>query len=155
VKLYELTEAYRLLQDEEADYEVALEQIGDAFEVKAENVAKVIRELEAEAKAYEDEISRMAGIKTARENRVKSLKGYLQANMEAAGIEKVKGSVLSVGLQNSPPSCEIVDESQVPDDYKEERISIYINRKSITDALKAGGEIPGTVLTQSRHIRIR
>ena len=154
MKLYELTEVYRQLKEEE-DFEVALGQIEDAFEAKAENVAKVIQELEAEAKAYEDEISRMAGVKAARENRVKSLKGYLQANMEAAGIEKIKGSVLSVALQNSPPSCEIVDESLVPDAFKEERTTIYVNRKDILDEWKAGHEVPGTALTQSKHIRIR
>ena len=92
LKLYEYTELYQRLQDigeEGLDIEAALATVQEDFNTKAENVAKVIRSLEAEAKAYQDEINRLNQAAQARANRGQRLKDYLRQNMEALNLDTV------------------------------------------------------------------
>jgi len=157
MKLYELAEAFQRLTDmEDEAFEVALGQLSGEISDKVENVAKVVRTLEAEANVYKQEIDHLLNAAQARLNRTTALKQYLLANMEAVGIDKVKGALFTVSVLDSPPSCQILDEEAVPLEYKERIESWKIDRKGLIAAWKAGGDIPpGAVITQGRHIRIR
>ena len=62
--------------------------------------------------------------------------------------------MLKVRLQNSPPSCEVLDETWVPEKYREVITTIKIDRKAIIGEWKAGTEVPGTKVTQGKFIRI-
>ena len=77
MKLYELSTMYlRLLDlDGEYDIEAALNTISEDFNTKVENTAKVIRSLEAEAKACEEESARIERHRTALLARSKRVNG--------------------------------------------------------------------------------
>ena len=154
MKLYELAESYHrieaLFDEEGADWEKALDEITEDFNTKAESVAKMVREFEAEAKIYSDKAS-------AATNKARSLKAYLQANMLATGIQNVKGQLLNIFLQKSPPSCNIIDESQIPDEYirviPEQKEP---DRKAIIEAHKKGITVPGVeIIKDNRYILIK
>ena len=69
MKLYEIGDAYHRVQElaiEGEDLAVAMEQLEGEFGAKAENVAKVVLQLQAEEKGFKDEASRLSGHATAR-----------------------------------------------------------------------------------------
>jgi hypothetical protein len=156
MKLYELTDNYaRLLEMVEAGEDVAdtLEAITDAIEVKAENTAKVIRSIEAQAKAIREEETRLADRRRSLENESGRIKQYLELELRRVGLDKVKGNIFTVSLQKNPPSCEVTDESIIPTEYIKTVTSI--DRKSILDAIKAGQAVPGAEIKISESLRIR
>jgi hypothetical protein len=91
--------------------------------------------------------------------------------MEQLGITKVDGGTISVSLQSSPPSVEVLDESIIPSTFKRAKLDmplselpegmehlaeVSVNRRAILEALtKDGAEVQGTRVVQNQHIRIR
>ena len=157
--LYELSGAWQLLENLEADtgdFGKALEEIQEAFSQKAENIAKLVRNLEAEADAYKAEADRLNAAGTARRNKAASLKDYLRRNMEELDIDRLEAGLFKLALQDSPPACEIINEEEVPEDYRELYTMWRYHRKAIMEHFKATEEqLPGTLVTQSKHLRIR
>lgn len=161
--LYELTDAYKMLLEADEDagagsFEEALYQIGGEISAKAESIAKVIRSLEAEVEAINAEVKRLQAKRESRETRVLWLKDYLQRNMESAGLERITGTLFTVALQNSPPSCRVEDAAAVPDRYQVVvPATMRVNSQAIVEHWReTGGEqVPGATVAQGRHIRIR
>lgn len=160
MKLYELTEAYRnienLLSDEEADTEAlekALSQVEDSIENKAENIAKLVRNIDGDIKALKDEEKRLAGRRKALENKQRDIKKYLELQLKTLEIDKVKTKLFTIYIQNNAPSVKITDEEAIPEDFY--KYSKSIVKKDILEALKDGEEVPGAEINQTRSLRIR
>ena len=117
--LYELSNDYLkvLSLAEELDdgtLKDTLDSISDSIDLKVENTAKVVKELESNISIVEKEIERLQSRKTTLSNNVKNLKGYLQDEMEKVGKTKIKGELFNVGIQNNPVSVNIIDEKLIP-----------------------------------------
>lgn len=159
MKLYDLTQNYNQLLEmaDSMDNEVfqdTLSAIEEAIEEKAENMAKLIRCLEADAKAIKEEEQRLADRRRAIENRIISVKEYLQQQMEIAGLDKVKRPTITVSIQSNPPSVEVLDESVIPSTYMIPQPN-KIDKKAILTALKEGLIIDGCSIKQGRSVRIK
>lgn len=159
MKLYELTQNYAELMEmvEEVDGQAftdTLATLEEEINEKAENIAKFIRNLEAERDAFKAEIDRLAAKKSSRDNKIKSLKEYLQFELEKAKIKKVKGSILTVALQKNAPSLKTEDETHIPKEFYVEQ-EPKLDRKLLLTHIKAGHEIKGVEMVQSESIRIR
>lgn len=96
-KLYELAEEYNelleMMEDDSVDMEVlrdTLEGVEGEIEIKAENLAKIIKELDGTATMIETEINRLKAKKDAISNNAKSAKKYLESVMIATGKKKFK-----------------------------------------------------------------
>lgn len=163
VKLYDLTEMYQnawdMVEDESTDLtlvEQALTAIEGAIEVKAGNIAIFIKSLDTDAKAIKDEEDRLLARRKAIENKRDGIKLYLQQEMEKVGIDKIKTSTHSIGIQNNPWSVEVVDEGQIPKDYfkiiPEQRV---LDKVLLKKELTEGVEISGAILRRGRSVRIR
>lgn len=157
MNLYELSQNYLAVQDMDLEPETlkdTLDSIEEAIEVKAENIAKWIRNLEADKKAFEEEEKRFKEKKQAADNRIKSLKLYLEDNMRLTGKTKFKAGFFSFAIQNNPPSVEVFDEALLPERFLIEQPP-KIDRAGIKELLKAGEEVPGAELKQTKGLRIR
>ena len=157
MNLYELSQNYLAVQDMDLEPETlkdTLDSIEEAIEVKAENIAKWIRNLEADKKAFEEEEKRFKDKKQAADNRIKSLKLYLEDNMRLTGKTKFKAGFFSFAIQNNPPSVEVFDEALIPKQFLIEQPP-KIDRAGIKELLKAGEEVPGAELKHSSGLRIR
>lgn len=157
MNLYELSQNYLAVQDMDLEPETlkdTLDSIEEAFENKAENIAKWIRNLEADKKAFEEEEKRFKEKKQAADNRIKSLKQYLEDNMRLTGKTKFKAGFFSFAIQNNPPSVEVFDEALIPKQFLIEQ-PVKIDRAGIKELLKAGEEVPGAELKHSSGLRIR
>ena len=157
MNLYELSQNYLAVQDMDLEPETlkdTLDSIEEAFEDKAENIAKWIRNLEADKKAFEEEEKRFKEKKQAADNRIKSLKLYLEDNMRLTGKTKFKAGFFSFAIQNNPPSVEVFDEALIPKQFLIAQ-PVKIDRAGIAELLKAGEEVPGAELKQTEGLRIR
>lgn len=157
MNLYELSQNYLAVQDMDLEPETlkdTLDSIEDAIEDKAENIAKLIRNLEADNKAFEEEEKRFKEKKQAADNRIKSLKLYLEDNMRLTGKTKFKAGFFSFAIQNNPPSVEVFDEALIPKQFLIAQ-PVKIDRAGIKELLKAGEEVPGAELKHSSGLRIR
>ena len=88
MNLYELSVAFQEVQNMDLDPEVmqdTLDSIEDAIENKAENIAKLVRNLESDVAAYKEEEDRLKTKCQSTENKVKWLKTYLEDNMKFTG----------------------------------------------------------------------
>ena len=103
--LYELTDEYKVVEDMLYDPEVedqiildTLEGIDGEIEVKADNYAKLIKEIAADAEKLKAEEERLSLRRRSLENRAKSLKDTLQANLEFIGKTKFKTVFFSFSI---------------------------------------------------------
>jgi len=106
MKLYELTEHYEdilnMLYDGETDEQVildTLESIEGEIEDKADNYAKMIKNMLSDAEAIKQEEERLYGRRKALENRSALLKSTLQKNLEFIGKTKFKTELFSFNVQ--------------------------------------------------------
>lgn len=164
LSLYQLSgnylEALEFLTDPEADFPTevindTLEALGGKLEDKAINVAKFMRNMEAAAEAIKIAEADMAKRRKALENRVKWLKEYLKGNMEACGISKIECPYFKIAIQANPAAINILDESSIPDQFKEQVITWKIDKAAIKDAIKAGETVPGAELVNGTRLAIR
>lgn len=155
MRLYEITEAYANLEAIEDDVDVSstLANVEGALEDKLESIAKVIKNLDAMADAYEDEERRLRTKKQAAKKRVDGLKKYVKDNLEAMGKNKVEAGIFKWSLQYSPPKLVITDESLIPDEF------FVIERKPIKSEIKKAIEaeqtIDGAEIVREKHLRLR
>ena len=157
MNLYELSQNYLAVQDMELDEETlrdTLDSIEEAWEDKAENIVKLIRTVEADEQALEAEEKRFNARKKTEANKKQFLKRYLEEMMQLTGKTKFKAGVFNISLQNNPPSVEVFDEALLPERFLIEQPP-KIDRAEIKELLKAGEEVPGAELKQTKGLRIR
>lgn len=100
--IYELTDQYEeilnMFYDGETDEDLifdTLESIEDEIEDKADNYAKLIKQLNADAEMLKAEEVRLNTRRKSLENRAARLKSNLQANLEFIGKTKFKTLLFS------------------------------------------------------------
>ena len=158
MKLYELADRYNRLLEmaEEMDPEAladTLESLEDSIEEKVENTAKVIKSIEADISAIDEEIKRLQAMKSARKNNIDRLKVYLKEQLELVGMDKVKGKLFTVSVQNNPAKLVVKDVSKLQGYLVEQEPKVDSTR--LKKDLKAGLEVDGVELVQERSLRIR
>lgn len=105
MKLYELTEQYEtlldMLCDSEADEQVikdTLDALDGEIEEKADNYAKIIKQMQAYAEMLKAEEERLFNRRRSLENRSQGLKAMLQENLEFIGKTKFKTALFSFSV---------------------------------------------------------
>lgn len=156
--LYELTAQARMLQEMLEGGEIDEEVFNDTLEnldidTKIENICKVIRNLEAEATAFKEEKDRLAARQKTAENGVARLKESLLNYMVSTGNTKVKAGLFTVSKGTSK-SLQVNYLDMIPSEYMIPQPET-VDKKGITEAIKAGKKVPGAELVENSHIRIR
>ena len=157
--LYDLVGQYLEIYNMDIDEETKLDTIealglDEEIEAKAENYAKVIRNLEAENTAYKAEEERLKKKRDSNTKKIDWLKENLQGAMEITGKTKIKGELFTLSVQNSKASV-VVDEAKLPEKYWTKKVTEAPNKKELYDLLKAGEEIEGATLQENRSLRIK
>lgn len=190
--LYELTGVYAEianLLNENLDEEFAGEALTQALEttkgeilIKAENLAKVIKQKEAEvewiteqAAKFKNEFDRLMGRAGTRERGIQRLKDFIVSVLGEIGedTQGIKGSVLNITLaKRGDDVLEVMDASevdpefivatlkmplsQVPRDLRDAISNQAVNKQEINKAFKEQGIIPkGTaVVPKKRNLKI-
>lgn len=157
MNLYELSLAFQDVQNMDLDPEVmkdTLDSIEDAIENKAENIAKLIRNLESDVSAFKEEEDRLKTKRQSTENKVKWLKTYLEDNMKLTEKTKFKSGMFNFSIQKNPASVNITDEKAIPEEFLIQQPP-KVDKTSLKEILKRGIEVPGAELKQTEGLRIR
>ena len=168
MKLYELSEMYNeffeLLEAEEIPVEAiadTLEGLQGSIEVKADNIASMIKSLTADAQAIKNEEEALYKRRQAKAKQVDGLKNYLSYWLQFSNIDKVETTRNKISFRNSS-RIKFVDERELITKLaltgKNEYIKYgeaTLRKDELTKALKAGAEIDGVVLENYRNLQIK
>lgn len=163
--LYELTSEYldllAMLEDPDVDEDLindTLEGIDGELEAKADGYARVMRQMDADAKAIKAEEERLANRRKSLENRSAALKSRLQQMMEITGKVKFKTELFSFGIQKNPARVVIDDPSRIYEDYlieQEPKIDTMAIKEALKDPEEAALWDGIAHLEQTESLRIR
>lgn len=160
MKLYELTSNYNELQmmiEDGVDPSVledTLQAIEESIQDKAQNIALLIKNIEADVDAIKLEEKRLADRRKAAENNCKSLKDYLYQQMTLLEVKRIKGTIVTVGIQKNPASLDIAPDAVIPPEYMIPQ-EPKVDRKTLLAAVKDGMRWNGITLKQGESVRIR
>lgn len=132
-----------------------LEGLSGDLEHKAQNVAMMVRSLEADAAAVKQWAKDAAERAKSIEARADNLKDYLASNLSAAGIERIEGPGVRITWRKS--SAVVIDEpGLIPAEFMRvpEPPPSAPDKKAIADAIKSGNAIPGAHVEQRRNLQI-
>lgn len=134
-----------------------LEGESGALVEKSENVAFVVRNMEASAAAIKDAEAKMEARRKAIENRAARLKAYLLDAMKFAGVQKIESPYFNLVIRKNPARVDIFDTDQIPADYMSDPPPPpkVPNRTLIAAAIRDGFEVPGCKLVQGERLEIR
>ena len=157
------------LYEIKSEYVQALEQLTDLddeavvdtldalkgeLEVKATSVAAYTLSLDATVKAMKEAEKRMADRRKSLENKMARIKEYIKDSMEDARIFKIETPEMKLSISKNPAKVEVIDEELVPDEYKNEKVTVVLDKKKLKAALNNDG-VDGAVLTQSTRLNIK
>lgn len=151
MRLYEIANDYRLLQDQLDSADTpeemrqtlldTLESVSGDFEDKAENMAELIAEYKATIDGCKGEIARLNNKVRQAENAVESIKAYLFSQMQYTGQRKIKAGTWQISIARNGGKAPIVwDDNIEPENLPEAFTlkSIQINREAVREALENG-----------------
>jgi len=166
-KLYQLTDRYKAIEDmldREIEYisqdeiKETLANIKDDIEDKIASIGKIVLELKSDIESVKAEEDRLAKRRSGFTSKMEWLKLYLLAEMVSTNTLKVKKDVISVSVQNNPPSAELINLELVPEQY----IRIVPERRepdkrAIIEHFKETGELVSgvNIITDKKFVSIR
>lgn len=170
MNLYQLTSNYMQIielsnQLDEETFLDTLESIEEPLAMKMANYVKVIRSIEGDIEMIDKEVKRLAELKASKNNTISRLKQTLLDSVEIVGevnpktggkklVVKDDPFVKSIYTQKNPPSVQVLEEDEIPEDYKVKQPD-KVDSKAILAAYKEDIEVPGVVINQGIGIRYR
>lgn len=124
------------------------------FNDKLENCGLYIKNLEAEADAIKNEINALQGRLKAKECRILRLRQYVLDCMDIAGQKRLETARVALSQRKSE-YIEILDESLIPEDYKEYVGTIKVSKADLKKAMKAGEDIAGAELKERVNLQVK
>lgn len=161
LSLYEITNAFPLLmeQDEmtEEDKKKVEEELTVLLQQKSQNIIGYTRNIELTIEAMKMEEKRISEQRKTLENKVSKFKEYVKECMDKNNITKIETELGSLTITKNPASVEIIDENIIPEEFKQEVVTVKIDKTAIKNHFKATGEIPeGTnIITTNTSLRIK
>jgi hypothetical protein len=113
-----------------------MDGIKGEFEVKADSVVMLCRNIEGDIDAIDKEVDRLNELKRIKKNTVGQLSDYLRRNMEAADIKSIKRPLFTITLALSPEKVIVDNEQAVPDEFVTLKSVITPDKKTIAVKLK-------------------
>ena len=161
MKLYELTQNYQNLLDlldneliPQDEITAALNGLEGEFDLKCENIAKLMKSIEPDINGLKEEEKRLSNRRKVLENRVINLKQYLTDSMRAIGREKIKGSIFTLSFGKCPP-CAYISNLSLLDNIYFIPQDPTVDKKLVLADLKNGMKVLGAELKQETSLRIR
>ncbi len=159
--LYQITNAFPQLManDEISDEDKAKikEELTLLLQQKSQNTIGYLKNIELTIAAMKIEEKRISEQRKAFENRMSKFKEYVKECMEQNGFTKIETPLGTLSIAHNPISVEVVNEDEIPSEFKTEVVTTKVDKKAITDNFKATGEIPNgvNILTQNTSLRVK
>ena len=161
LSLYEITSGFPALMENEEISEEDKKKKEDELEIllqqKSQNIIGYTKNIELTINAMKEEEKRIADNRKALENKMAKFKDYVKECMEKNGITKIETGLGTLSIAKSPASVEIVNENEIPSEFKQEVVTVKIDKTKIKNNFKETGEIPAgvNILTTNTNLRIK
>ena len=159
--LYELTgqilELQELMEDDVYEPELindTMESVMYDFQNKADDYVKLIKNIEAEVFALDEEAKRLKARQDKMKNKVKMLKDKLVTAMVATGTRKLQGTLGTISLRRSTKIPSELTWEDVPQEYVKTEVKKSIDKVSLTSAIKEG-KVEGIELEETNSLLIK
>ena len=159
--LYEITSGFPALMENEEITEEDKKKIEDELTVllqqKSQNIIGYTKNIELTINAMKEEEKRIADNRKVLENKMTRFKDYVKECMERNGITKIETGLGTLSIAKSPASVEIINEDEVPSEFKQEIVTVKIDKTKIKNNFKETGEIPAgvNIVTTNTNLRIK
>ena len=161
MNIYQIEQEYLVLSNDiiEAggeitpELETALAINKEQLQNKGINYGYVIKSLENDITAIEEEIKRLNALKSSRTKTTDLLKSTIKQAMQLYGIEELKTPTLKINFRKSE-SIEVIDE-QLQDFYCNFKTTRTADKAKIKEAIKSGESIDGAVLNVNFNLQIK
>lgn len=160
MNLYQITTEMKnltlLLEEGELtpELEQALFITQDQLQAKAIDYCYVIRNLEADSDAIDNEIKRLKAMKEAKDNTVDRLKEAVRNAMLASGIDKIESSIFKLSLRRSE-AVEVVNIDQLPESLLTVKKTVSADKVKIKEFIKSGLTVEGAVIKENYNLQIK
>ncbi len=148
--LASLLETDELTPELEAMLVINQQELSD----KSMNYAKVIRNLESDSDAIDNEIKRLKGMKEAKDRAIDRMKEAVREAMLSAGIDKIESSLFKLFLRRSE-SVEVINIDQLPESLVVVKKTVSADKVKIKEAIKNGIPVEGAVLVENFNLQIK
>ena len=161
LSLYEITSGFPTLMESEEITQEEKEKIQEELTVllqqKSQNIIGYTKNIELTISAMKEEEKRISDNRKSLENKLINFKKYVKECMERNGITKIETALGTLSITKSPTSVEVVNEDEIPSEFKQEIVTVKIDKTKIKHYFKETGEIPeGTnIITSNTSLRIK
>lgn len=163
--LYKLNDEYfKVLSEIESDEETGeilnedklheLLDLKQNINEKLENISLYIKNLDAEAKAINNEQKNLDKRKKQKQNKSEWLKQYLIEQMQRLGQKDFETAKTRLRVSTRPKTF-IDDESLIPKEYFNEKTTYTVSLSRIKEAIENGETVAGARLIDNPSINIK
>lgn len=161
LRLYEITNAFpKIMENEEMteeDKKKVEEELTLLLQQKSQNIIGYTKNIELTINAMKEEEDRIATNRKILENKLSRFKDYVKECMENNGFTKIETGLGTLSIAKSPVSVEIVNEDEIPSEFKLEVVTLKVDKTKIKNNFKETGEIPAgvNIITTNTNLRIK
>ena len=161
LSLYEITNAFPALMENEEiteeDKNKIEAELTMLLQQKSQNIIGYTKNIDLTINAMKEEEARIASNRKVLENREERFKQYIKECMERNGITKIETALGTLSIAKSPASVEIINEEAIPSEFKQEVVTVKIDKTKIKNNFKETGEIPEgvNIITTNTNLRIK
>ena len=135
------------------DLETALAINKEQLQNKGMSYGYVIKSLESDVSAIDEEIKRLNALKSSRSKTVEVLKSTIKSAMQLYGIEELKTATLKINFRKSE-SVE-VETDIIDDEYCNFKTTRTPDKAKIKEVIKNGDAVIGASLNINWNIQIK
>jgi hypothetical protein len=158
--LYEITsealELASLLETEELtpELEAMLVINQEKMEVKVNNYAKVIANIQSDSEAIDQEIKRLKAMKESKDRAITRLKDAVRQAMLVSAIDKIESPLFKLSLRRSE-AVEVDIVEALPSQFVNVKNVVTADKVAIKEAIKRGENITGARLIENFNLQIK
>lgn len=167
--LYDISDSLEWLVEESVDTETGeilegedltkrFDELDMALDLKIENIACFIKNLEAESEAIKAEKKKLEQRAKSAENKSNWLKRYLDTYLKATtkDIDKYKFSTARCALSyRKSQSVDVVNQTEVPKEFIKTKIEESVDKTAVKNAIKSGKTVNGCQLVTNINLQIK
>jgi uncharacterized protein YktB (UPF0637 family) len=126
----------------------------EELQQKAINYAYVIKTVEYDISAIDEELKRLQAVKKAKNNVIDRMKESVVNAMGIYSMEKISSPTMNLSLRRSE-SVEVDLTEALPDDFKITKTTVTPDKVAIKQAIKQGENITGATLKVNYSLQIK
>lgn len=153
--LYNITSAFPMIMEQEEMAPELKEELERELTVllheKSQNIIGYTRNIELTIEAMKTEEKRLSDKRKLLENTLERFKEYVKNCMEQGGITKVDTGLGTLTIAKNPMSVEVENENEVPAEFKQEVVTVKVDKTAIKNHFKETGEVlPGIKIVDDK-----